>query len=89
MANKQTMALRHSKTFVNASAANLDTAVNAQVNTLGGNTIGATDVLGAFIGTQTVLPETTTVSPTQAYLDATPTLNFTATVFWTEVTQLT
>ncbi len=89
MANKQTLAIRHSKTFVNASAANLDTATNAEANTLGGNTIGVTDVLGALTGTQTVLPNTVAISPTIPYLDAVPALNFTATVTWTEVTQLT
>lgn len=89
MANLNQVQIPVSKGLTATTAALLDAAVAAQVNTLAKNTIGNTDSAGAPSGTQTVYPNSIQISPYAAYLDAVPALHFVCTITWSEAVQLT
>lgn len=88
--NKQKLKVAQVLYMTDATVGGLNAAVIAQINTLGTNTIGTTDVAGTPIGTQSVLPGSIGILPVMyGYDSGTPTDVFTGGVTWEEFVQLT
>lgn len=89
MAQKIIVKQRQTLTVTATTAAGLDTAIAAQVNTLSNNLIGLTDSSGALVGNQNIYPDTIAICCASAYLDTAPALHFVSQVQWTAAILLT
>ena len=84
MANNQTYPTKQILVLSGADVNSLSTAINNATKAIANNVIGVTDISGAPIGSQTVVPNSTDIQYGTSFIDKAGDDTYTAAITYTE-----